>query len=260
MLNLLVVGLWALPMPAPGQDLTSNEAMKPPSFAVVSLKPNNSGNEAMKWNFNGDGYTAENITIRQLILSAYNLTFQNEVSGLPRWTESARFDIEAKMDEEAVTAFQKLNPQEQWKRIQLMLQSLLADRLSLRMHSESVVLPVYALVIAKGGCKLKESQAEVPEFRKKGHGQIDSQKAQIADLVFGLSSEADLDRRVVDRTGLTGRYDISLKWETGQLQGLSNPGPSIFTALQEQLGLRLEAEKVAVDVLAIDHIEPPTPN
>ncbi|MGA1982821.1 MAG: TIGR03435 family protein [Acidobacteriaceae bacterium] len=259
-LSLLLAGLWALTAPVSGQELRSNEAVKAPAFAVVSLNPNHSGNEVMKWNFNDDGYLAENITIRQLILTAYSLNFQNEVSGLPRWTDSDRFDIQAKMDEDTATAFQKLNPQDRWKQIQRMLQALLVDRMSLRVHHEAVVLPVYALIVAKGGCKLKDSQAVMPLFRAKGHGQIDFQKAQIQDLIFGLSSEADLDRRVIDRTGLTGRYDISLIWATSQLQGSPSAGPSIFTALQEQLGLKLDAEKAAVDVIVIDNVEPPSPN
>jgi len=260
MCSLLLAGVCFYADAGSGQDMAPNGAMKTPAFEVTSLRPNNSGSESMQWNFSQNGFTARNITVQKLISIAYDINYANEVVGLPRWTDSARLDVEAKMSEEAAAPFRKLNAQQQWKEIQLMLQSLLADRFSLKIHHASQKLPVYTLEIAKAGCKLKESQAEAPLYKAKGHGRIDYQKAQIGDLIYGLSTEPDIDRRVIDRTGLTGRYDIFLEWGTGALGESTSTGPSIFTALEEQLGLKLVAEKVPVDVMVIDQLEPPTPN
>jgi uncharacterized protein (TIGR03435 family) len=224
MCSFLLAGVCFYAVAGAGQDMAPNGAMKTPAFEVVSLRPNKSGSESMQWNFNQNGFTARNITVQKLVSIAYDINYANEVVGLPRWTDSARLDVEAKMSEEAAAPFQKLNAQRQWKEIQSMLQSLLADRFSLKIHRASQELSVYALEIAKDGCKLKESLGEAPLYKAKGHGRIDFEKAQIADLIFGLSTEPDVDRRVIDKTGLTGRYDIVLEWGTGALSEPTSTG------------------------------------
>jgi uncharacterized protein (TIGR03435 family) len=235
-------------------------AAKGPAFEVVSVRLNKSGDSKMAWWPTAIGFESRNISLRQLVVCAYDLRFSNEVAGLPPWTDTERFDVNAKMDEDAAAPFQKLNPQQQWKQIQLMLQSLLAERFALKAHREPRELPVYDLTLAKGGTKLTVSHAAQPVYRAKGHGQIDFEKAQIWDLIYGLSSDPDVDRPIVDKTDLTGRYDMQLKWTPNASQGETDQSLSIFTALEEQLGLKLVAAKAPVDVLVIDHIEQPSEN
>jgi uncharacterized protein (TIGR03435 family) len=253
----------AIALADPAQTTSPAEtepAAKGPAFEVVSVRQNKSGDSKMAWWPTANGFEARNISVRQLIVCAYDLRFSNEVAGLPPWTDTERFDVDAKMDEDAAARFQKLNPQQQWKQIQLMLQSLLADRFALKMHREPRELPVYDLVLAKGGVKLTASHAAQPVYRAKGHGQIDFEKAQIWDLIYGLSSDPDVDRPIVDKTGLTGRYDMQLKWTPNASQEATDPGLSIFTALEEQLGLKLVASKGPVDVIVVDHVERPSDN
>jgi uncharacterized protein (TIGR03435 family) len=97
-------------------------------------------------------------------------------------------------------------------------------------------------------------------YRAKGRGQIDFEDAQIWDLIYSLSSDSDVDRLIVDKTGLTGRYDIQLKWTPNASQEATDQGLSIFTALEEQLGLKLVASKGPVDAIVVEHVERPTEN
>jgi len=117
LLNLILAGLFPLAIPLLGYSALESETTRVPSFEVVSLRPNNSGAESMQWNFNQSDFTARNITVRKLISIAYNINSDNEVVGLPRWADSARLDVEAKLSDEAAAPFQKLNPQQQWKEI-----------------------------------------------------------------------------------------------------------------------------------------------
>jgi uncharacterized protein (TIGR03435 family) len=240
--------------------VATEPAAKGPVFEVVSVRQNKSGDSKMAWWPTANGFEARNISVRQLIVCAYDLRFANEVAGLPPWTDTERFDVDAKMDEDAATPFQKLNAQQQWKQIQLMLQALLADRLALKTHHEPKELPVYDLMSAKGGVKLTASHAALPVYRAKGRGQIDFEDAQIWDLIYSLSSDSDVDRLIVDKTGLTGRYDIQLKWTPNASQEATDQGLSIFTALEEQLGLKLVASKGPVDAIVVEHVERPTEN
>ena len=153
-----------------------------------------------------------------------------------------------------------------------MLQTLLADRFHLVAHRETREESIYQLVVAKGGPKLKEADGSQNPSERVGRGTITGTAAQISQLVKPLSQQ--LGRNIVDRTGLTGRYDFTLQWtlEPGQLRGPGDPPPplnptlpdpegtNIFTALQEQLGLKLESGKGTVDFLVIDRAEPPSEN
>jgi uncharacterized protein (TIGR03435 family) len=188
-----------------------------------------------------------------------------QIAGWPAWSTSAQYDIEAKMDDDTAAALQKLSEKQQATRRQLMLRSLLADRFNLKVQYEIKTLPIYELVVAKGGSKLKESHAS--ETNTNGIGRLTAQAMPMADLALILTIQ--VNRIVVDKTGLTGQYDFALRWTpdpggeppdgSGSLPE-GDSGPSIFTALQEQLGLRLESTKAPVQVLVIDHIERPTEN
>jgi uncharacterized protein (TIGR03435 family) len=161
----------------------------------------------------------------------------------------------------------------QWK---LMIQKLLVDRFKLTYHHQSRQLPAYVLTVGKSGPKLKTSEADpgaLPGIGFRGFGNMPVSNATMADFAAMMQGSV-LDRPMIDRTGLKERYDFVLKWtpDDSQFIGMRPPGtslpgndrpdapPSLFTAIQEQLGLKLESAKAAVDVLVIDHVEMPSPN
>jgi uncharacterized protein (TIGR03435 family) len=225
-----------------------------------------------------------------LIRDAYGgpLKFPTDdrVLGMPDWAKMRRYAITAKMSEEQVAKLSKLPGNEQWNQRQLMLQSLLADRFKLKVHLESRQMPDYELVIAKGGPKLTEADASgAPPangfkgsdgkpvagsfVRGIGMGKITAQNYGIPQFAANFLSQQlfGLGRPVVDKTGLTGKYNFTLNWtpdtaagSASSSQPTEDQGPSIFTALQEQLGLRLQPSTGTFDMLIIDHIEPPTEN
>jgi len=149
-----------------------------------------------------------------------------------------------------------------------MLKTLLADRFQLRLRRESKELPVYALVVGKNGPKFHEADGATPGGMNYGRGRITARKASMEDFAKRLESE--LGRTVVNRTALKGDFAFEMEWipDTGQPLGLLGPspapadtsGPSVFTALQEQLGLKLEPQKGPVEILVIDHAEKPSEN
>jgi uncharacterized protein (TIGR03435 family) len=250
-----------------------------PSFDVASIKPGRPGFDGVRLQFTPDGFMAEDIPLQLLIREAFGVK-DDQVSGLPNWGKTENYDVNAK-----VSSFQQGNLtrlSSEQRRSMLVL--LLADRFKLRVHHESKELPIYALVIAKGGPKLRVTgvgsgdQRDVhgdtpqPGVMLMGPGRISGQGIPIASLVKMLSGQ-NLGRPIVDKTGLTGNYDFALKWTpeggstfTGASDGKdvthsdTDSGPTIFTAIQEQLGLKIESQKGPVDTLVIDHVERPSPN
>ena len=219
-----------------GQALSS-----PPAFEVASVKPSTPGSSGGGITPGPDGLTARNATLLFCIRIAYDVR-EDQVSG-PSWISSEQYDISAKAGG-AVGQDQ----------LRLMLQTLLADRFKLALHREARLRSVYTLTVGKDGAKLHEATDE-------GGGST----AEVGHLVFKGASMPALARRlsqqlhapVADMTGLKGIYDFTLDWQ----QDESVLGASIFTAVQEQLGLKLEAKKDQVDVLIIDHAEKiPTAN
>jgi uncharacterized protein (TIGR03435 family) len=197
-----------------------------------------------------------------LIYNAYDVrSFNDYPTGLPTWADKDRFDVDAKANDDTVAAIRKLSNQEQEQLTRDMLQSLLADRFQLRVHYESKVQPIYELVLAKGGSKLKPLPADQkPGWGKFDRGEFILRGKSIAEFANGLSFSNLVGRTVVDKTGLIGNYDIDLKWTPDDQQGTPDAGPTFFTALEEQLGLKLEAAKGPVDTLVIDHVEKPSEN
>jgi uncharacterized protein (TIGR03435 family) len=257
--------------------------VKIPEFDVVSVKPNKSDNNGMRIMFNPDGYSATNVSPKLLIQVAYGIR-EDLISGGPSWAESARYNFDAKVAGPDVDALKKLNPEQR----RSMLQPALADRFKLKVHSETKQLPVFELVIAKSGSKLKEATPDAtyangikgPDgvgragMMRMGRGQLTGQGVSIATLVNLLSQQ--LHQTVIDKTGLTGKYDLELTWTPDQgsepmFKGTDGSpqradaaqdasGPSVFTAIQEQLGLKLQSTKGPVETLVIDHIEMPSEN
>jgi uncharacterized protein (TIGR03435 family) len=254
-----------------------------PSFDVASIKPNNSGSLAIREV--GGRFTATNITLNQLVVYAYfprNKPFlESQLVGGPSWGSSDRFDIEAKLegDGRSITNDQ----------MQVMVQTLLEDRFRLRVHTETRESPIYELVVVKAG-KMQPSAGDgpLPEWARTPPGpamaapplvpgrtmiSIDPSGATITGIKVSISNfvanlEGQLERHVVDKTGLKGLYDIHLPFNPDDLAAGVTAGPqstraelpSIFAALQDQLGLKLNPVKGSVDVVVIDSAVRPTPN
>jgi bla regulator protein blaR1 len=262
-------------------------ASKVPAYEVASIKPDKSGTDLTMLRTTPVGFNATNVPLKMLIQHAYGVE-DNQILGAPSWLGSARYDIEAKVSSSETDALHNLGPDQR----RLMLQPLLADRFQLKVHTEVRELPVLALVVAKGGPKLHEAkpgdtypngikgfdgEAGGPGLMHMGPGQLTAQGLPMSSVAQLLSQQ--LGRTVHDKTGLTGKYDFTLQWtpeaggspmmkgpDAGQ-QGPGGPpspadngGPSIFTAIQEQLGLKLESQKGPVEVLIIDHVETPSEN
>jgi uncharacterized protein (TIGR03435 family) len=251
--------------PAPAQP-------KRVEFEVASIKPNKSGAPFQLVNRGAGGrYTATNMSLGSLIRSAYAIRHRDQLIGGPAWLESDRFDVVAKADANA--------PQTDFP---VMLRALLEDRFKLVVRMETRELPIYELIMARSDGKLGPSlqrsdvdcaavakaregnRDAVAELAKSGGRPICGMQASgrrmaagglpIRTLVGSLSGSAG--RLINDRTGLDGNFDWDLEWAPE-----SDPnGPSIFTALQEQLGLKLQPSRGPVEVVVVEHVEPPTPD
>jgi uncharacterized protein (TIGR03435 family) len=264
-----------------------------PAFEVASVKPNKSSDEPKGVRPIGPGgrFIATRLTLRELIRLAYGyptvLMAEQVVSG-PSWLDSDYFDIVANVAERDLAP----EPNGVPRRPLMMLRNLLLDRFKVKMHTETKQIPIYALVIASGrrpSPQLRQSTADciytaaaspsgpvdrdrLCGFRRVGPGVLAGQKVTMELLSGVLAQFPDVGRIVHDRTGLTGGFDIDLKF-TPALATAPNPdaspvanpttdlgGPSIFTALQEQLGLKLESTRGPIEVLVIDSVEQPTPD
>jgi uncharacterized protein (TIGR03435 family) len=247
-LNFLIFFSWA----AFAQGTTS------PTFEVASVKPNPAPPEDSSSHVYRGGLTMTNVTLKFCIVYAYGIT-DAQVSG-PDWLNSQTYDFAAKAPPAA--------PEDQ---IPLMFQALLADRFKLAMHRETKELSVYAVVVAKNGPKITQVESE-DHGTNSSRGHLKATAISMARFAkFLASSRAALGRPVVDQTGLKGLFTFTLEWTPENTSAISNPksneprnvaeAPPIFVALQEQLGLKLEARKAPVEVLVVDHAEKvPTEN
>lgn len=238
-------------------------------YEVVSVTPNNSGAPGAVARGGPGGVSYRNFTLINLLLNAYSLR-PELVFGAPGWVKTDRFDVDVKVAGTDVERYKQATVAER----QRMMRTVLTDRFRLKAHVEVEELPIYDLVVAKGGSKLVEEKTPVrleagekpqPGVRysgsmSAGRGFLTTKGTLLSVLTGDLASE--LQRNVVDKTGLTGRYDIDLKWAPDETEPgtATDAGPSIFTAVQEQLGLRLQTSKGPVETLVIDHVEKPSPN
>jgi uncharacterized protein (TIGR03435 family) len=238
----------------------STAPVKAPAYEVVSVKPSQPSCGGMSISESGSRFSTRCITVWGLLYNAYAVQSVHDYPpGLPSWGDSAMFDIEAKIGDDSVAVGRNLSPKEREELNKQMLQALLADRFKLRVHYESRIQSVYQIVIAKSGPKLKQWPAEKkPQGTSWGGNQIAVRGGGMDQLVMCLSDV--LSRKVVDKTGLAGNYDIDLKWTPDDQQGTLNAGPTLVTALGEQLGLKLQAAKGPVDTLVVDHVEKPSEN
>jgi uncharacterized protein (TIGR03435 family) len=237
-------------------------AQPPPSpaltFDVATIKQNISGTgRSHIYNSDHNGqFTTINLTLKSLLKFAFEIP-ETQISGIPEPLNSQKFDIEARSDPSVDDQLSKLSFDQATPLKRSMVQALLTDRFKLVTHTEIRQLPVFNLVIAKNGSKLQESKADGRTYNT-GSEHISDQGVTIPLLADQLASR--LDRPVIDKTALTGRYDLTLKWTPDGAETTSDSAPSIFTAIQEQLGLKLESTKGPVETLVIDHIEEPSPN
>jgi uncharacterized protein (TIGR03435 family) len=258
-LTALALPLACLLIPAaPARAQTIPDAASPPlAFDAVSVREAQPDPKVVSmWNTTSDSFRATT-TVESFVQSAWEFVLEDQIIGLPGWAKSERFAIAAKMDPDTFAAFSRLPGPEQAGQWQRMLQNILTTRFQMRAHQESRPMPVYALRIAKGGPKLKTA-APGPGGWSAGGGRITGHSMDMSTLAGLLSGS--LGSIVVDQTGLTGKYDLTLTWTPDDQRGLPDSGPSIFTALQEGLGLRLESTRAPVPVLVIDQIEKPSAN
>jgi uncharacterized protein (TIGR03435 family) len=241
-----------------------------PAFEVASIKPNKSGLSGSRIDFHHGSFTGLNNSVKALLQDAYGIPEAQILSG-PSWLSSERFDIAAKVDDATVERIEKLSRDERNLFDQQLVQQLLADRFKLAVHFETKELPVYALVVAKGGAKLTASKdPDKGTSTSSGNARMTATSITMEKLAQMLTQNLarELGRVVIDKTGIEGKYDLALTWSpennSAAMGNASNegspPGPSIFTALQEQLGLKLESAKGPVETLVIDHIEQPSEN
>lgn len=226
-------------------------------FEVASIKPSApGGGQRFRMQFaEGGRVTASNVTVLILIQQAYGVR-DFQIQGAPSWIGSEHYDI-------TTVAAGGTQPDD----LGPMMQALLADRFKLLLHRVTKELPVYALVVGKGGSKLQASTSAQMRIRT-GRGQFDMQKGEMKTFANELARQ--LGRTVIDKTELAGEYDFKLEWTPDEAQSgpaaepgtvqIEGTGPSIFTALQEQLGLKLESTKGPVEILMIDRVEKASEN
>jgi uncharacterized protein (TIGR03435 family) len=236
-----------------------------PAFEVASIKPNISGD---RWEslspVTGGRFDARNVTLVWLLKTAYHVEpFQ--IGGVPLWGNAERFDLLARASDDHATPEQ----------IRVMLQTLLADRFQLALHREDREQPIFALVVAKSGSKLAKAKhdtcAESTMQHPCGGFRIANRSRMFGDTVTVQQFAAELTymmgRMVVDRTGIPGLYDIHVEWtpehfgpEPGTEVKPDEANGTLFTAIQEQLGLRLQAGKAPVETIVVDRVSRPAAN
>jgi uncharacterized protein (TIGR03435 family) len=282
------LGLKLQPQKAPMEVLVIDHAEKPsepeaqstapivPVYETVSITPSKSGGHGDILMFGPDRFTSSNASLQQVVREAYGVE-DDRISGAPVWLESEKYDVEAKEysradDSRNVALDQRVSEQRS------MLQALLAERLKLAVHRETRDLTVYALAIATSGSKLQESRPgeTYPKLFKAPDGvarsggihfdgqRLIAQAVPVQAIQFHLSRQ--LHRTILDETGLSGTYDFALQLPDGILPGIDNPAPpesyepAVSSAIEQQLGLKLEPRKASMEVFVIDHVQKPTEN
>jgi len=248
--------------PAPAQAATAPGAAPQFDVAAIHLHESQPHEHNSIWSSPFDGhFKAENMSVVMLIQWAYEMP-DTRILDVPGWARSTYFSIDAKADPAVDQQLRKMSSDAGRKVKEQMLQALLANRFKLATHTETREMPIYALVIAKGGAKLggiNDGGTVVNSWRDHLEVQGSNSLALLAEVLAD-----ELGRPVLDRTGIAGRYHLTLKWTPDDAASAatsnSSAPPSIFTALEEQLGLKLVPQKGPVQVLVVDHVEMPSAN
>lgn len=213
------------------------------SFEVASIKPNTSGDSRSSTNIHNGSLSMRNVTLKNCILEAYAI--QGYQLQAPDWVGSEAFDIQAK-------PAAAVHNDDQFRQ---MLQALLADRFKLTVHGESKIMPAYELVAANNGVRMRQAPNDGDSHTNSNGGHMTAEHVSMGKLAQRLSRI--VGRPVIDETHLTGVYDFTLEWTpwTGDPQAGDDSGPSLFSALQEQLGLKLRPNKLPIEMLVVDHVE-----
>jgi uncharacterized protein (TIGR03435 family) len=232
-----------------------------PAYDVMTIKPNISGRGSMGLDTKGDHFVAHNVSVKQLLQYVYELN-EGSILGVPAQFDTLRFDIEAKVVEPDLDALNKMKSDQR----RAMLLPLVAERFQLKTHNETRTLPVYELVVAKGGpkCTLSDDQTklgwgDIGLYYNKNDMRLEGRTLPMASLAKTLADQ--VHRTVIDKTGLTGNYRLTLRWTPDDKPAPeADAPPSIYTAVQEQLGLKLQPAKAPVEVLVVDHAALPSDN
>ncbi len=232
--------------------------VKVPSYDVATIKPTSPGSDNVSISTRDATFQTQNVPIKDLLQRACHVRKQL-IFGLPSWAEGARYDINAKIVDPDMAQLKKLTPEQR----RGMILRLLEDRFGLRWHYETRVMSDYDLVVAKDGPRLKPATGDGKNTgTSMNNTDLTATDVPLSQLTDILSSE--LERPVVDKTGLAGHYDFHLKWSREEANPSSDKGadtdapPPMFTAIQEQLGLKLQTGKDPVQVVVIDEIKPPS--
>jgi uncharacterized protein (TIGR03435 family) len=286
--RLLLLGI--LLCPSASAQVLLHPVARMPSFSVVSVRPSDPKDELSHGGVDPDSYRAARTTLKEVTAYAFGLGYDHELANAPAWMSNDHFDIQGKLDGDQVADLGKLGRDDREAQMRLMVQSLLAERFHLIYHFETRELPVYSLVIAKSGLKCTRdttSQPAVPDtarprFRWSAapappppppgwHPPSPSEQSVLMQslhlrtkgwpfwlVVASLSHQPELDGRpVIDKTGLEGPYDCEMTWSQ---TGSNGTGQFFFSAVQDQLGLRLQPSKGPVEVLVIDSVQHPSAN
>lgn len=264
--QLLILALLAMLLAGTLQSQTASttdNAAALPKFEVVSIRPiqqpdKESCPQGSGLMPSGDTLHINCMPLDVILKVAYGVITDDLIAGEPAWVKSSSFDISAKVDSSDIAAFSKLKVHD----FGLMLQPVLQDRFQLRTHYEPKERTVYTLVVAKGGPKLKEPSTDpsgknLPSLKMAKRGELECHNCAISAMPMFLSQL--VGGTVVDQTGLKGTYDFTLEFAPDPTRTDDNR-PPIFTAIQEQLGLKFVPKKELTNVLVIDHIEQPSPN
>ena len=251
---------WAMPEAAPKPKAMAADA--DPSFEVVTIKPSRREPLDKGFGMRGRRFTVNNEGVTELVTLAYRLHLR-QIAGAPSWAESEKYDIEGTADGEGVPSLDQYR---------IMLRKMLADRFHLVFHTEKRELPVYVLTVAKAGSKMTKSlnQDELAGLGLRGLGSVVGRSANMENFRNFMQGFV-MDRPVLDQTGIEGRYDFQLDWTPDDFQfpglGVKVPPapdnaqhPDLYTAIQQQMGLKLEAVKAQADVMVVDRVEKPSEN
>ncbi len=255
-----------------------------PQYEVATVKPAKDDG-VTPYSFIPQGpsvFAFHNFTLKSILAAAYGIRSTEQLEGVPKELGYERFNIEVKLSDAEVAAEQNLPFQEMATRRQLIMQQVLTDRFHLKTSEVMKEVPVYELVLAKGGPKLKptameDDPARPGEKKPVGRmgtqakvGSMQTQAAPLSQLAISLGRLPELGlgdfvgsgRMVIDKTGVKGFYDWTLTWSPASASGAAvNPdAPGLFAALEEQLGMKLVPAKAPVQVLVVEHIERPSEN